>query len=194
MMFLEQAQTVAELQDHYRKVRQRLSNSLHQQPLPAKAKPVSAFTFIGPNCDHHMQAWQCELMQRKIDDWRLKHILAVQVDNSPDNNWPRIDAVRQANMIVEEVARVQNITALEMRSSRRAKCIVYARFEAIWRIYRATEWSLPQIGRFFGNRDHTSILHAIRAYEKRAFGADYKSHRLKPVIDHRAARANGGAA
>ena len=193
-MFVEQAKTVAELQDHYREVRSRLSNSKHQQPLPAKAKPMPALVFVGPNCDHHMQAWQYELMQRKIDRWRVLHTIKSPSDSSPQNSWPKISMAQQAQMILAEVARSHGFEAKEIVSIRRETSIVAARFEAIWRVYRATDWSLPQIGRFFGNRDHTSIMYAIATYEKRTFGADYKSHRLKPVIDHRAARANGGAA
>jgi hypothetical protein len=40
---------------------------------------------------------------------------------------------------------------------------VAARFEAIVAVAQVRyAWSLPQLGRFFGDRDHTTILHAIR--------------------------------
>ena len=190
MMFLEQAQTVAELQDHYRKVRNRLSNSNHQQPLPAKKGSFSK----GPYCNHHIHAWRYELLQRRIDKWKMLHCINISADNELENNWPKITMRKQSVMIVAEVAFVHGFDAIAIISNRRHKKLAAARFEAVWRVYRATDWSLPHIGQFFGNRDHTSIIHAIRSYEKRTFGADYKSHRLKPVIDHRAARAKGGAA
>ena len=50
---------------------------------------------------------------------------------------------------------------------RRSK-IAAARHEAIWRIREATKWSLPRIGRFFGGRDHTTVLHSLHRMEDRA--------------------------
>ena len=38
----------------------------------------------------------------------------------------------------------------------------------MWEVkQRSPEISLPQIGRLFGGRDHTTILHGIRAHEQR---------------------------
>lgn len=36
------------------------------------------------------------------------------------------------------------------------------------RAYRTGRWSLPQIGRFLGGRDHTTVLSGVRAHERRA--------------------------
>lgn len=72
--------------------------------------------------------------------------------------------------IINEVAAKHKVSAGEIKGPRRNRYIVAARFEAILRIHRELpHMSLPQIGRVF-NRDHTSILHAIRKYGAQAEG------------------------
>jgi len=65
--------------------------------------------------------------------------------------------------LVSAIAKRHGVTFADiMGPCRRAK-IVAARFEAIVTVAQLRHtWSLPQIGRFFGDRDHTTILHAIR--------------------------------
>lgn len=68
--------------------------------------------------------------------------------------------------IVIEVATKHGFTVNEMVSHRRARPLVIARHEAMWRCFKETPCSLPQIGRLF-DRDHTTVLHAIRKHEQR---------------------------
>lgn len=45
---------------------------------------------------------------------------------------------------------------------------VFPRQMLMWELKRRNPAiTLPQLGRIFGNRDHTTILHGIRAHEKR---------------------------
>ena len=50
----------------------------------------------------------------------------------------------------------------------RRSAIAAARHEAVWRVHEATKWSLPRVGRFFDDRDHTTVLHSLRRMENRA--------------------------
>lgn len=64
----------------------------------------------------------------------------------------------------------------EMTSSRRAQEVVRPRQVAMYLSKQLTPMSLPQIGRNFGGRDHTTVMHAIRQVESlrgrdRAFNA-----------------------
>lgn len=53
--------------------------------------------------------------------------------------------------------------------------IVHARQEAAWLMRAAYQWSFPRIGSKLGERDHTTILHAIRTVdEKRKRDNDMK--------------------
>lgn len=66
--------------------------------------------------------------------------------------------------IAAEVCAKHRVAWRDMFSTRRSKGMVAARHEAMWRIYNETSLSLPQIGKKF-DRDHTTILHAIRKME-----------------------------
>ncbi len=55
-----------------------------------------------------------------------------------------------------------NITMIDIQSGRRNMSIVFPRQLAMYLAKTMTLLSLPQIGRKFGGRDHTTVLHAVR--------------------------------
>lgn len=72
--------------------------------------------------------------------------------------------------IVEAVAIKNGLTRAEIMSKSRYRSIVYPRQEAMWQLRRQTRLSLPQIARHVGVKDHTTVLHGVRAHEKRMAG------------------------
>lgn len=54
-----------------------------------------------------------------------------------------------------------------MRSDRRSPVVAQPRQLAYYLCRELTEFSLPVIGHFFADRDHTTILHGVRAVEER---------------------------
>jgi chromosomal replication initiator protein len=54
------------------------------------------------------------------------------------------------------------MTRNELLSERRTKEVVYPRQIAMYLCKTLTPRSLPEIGRRFGKRDHTTVLHAVR--------------------------------
>lgn len=71
------------------------------------------------------------------------------------------------HVIIAQVAAQYGLTYTQILARRRHRPIVHARQYAMWRCQRETRASLPEIGRYFGGYDHTTVLHAIRAHEKR---------------------------
>ena len=53
-----------------------------------------------------------------------------------------------------------------MLSSRRSRYLVRPRQTAIYLAKVLTSKSLPEIGREFSNRDHTTIIHSVKMIEK----------------------------
>ena len=64
--------------------------------------------------------------------------------------------------IQKKVAEYFNIRVSEMSSPRRARIVTRPRHIAMYLAKELTARSLPDIGRQFGNRDHTTVLHAVR--------------------------------
>ena len=54
------------------------------------------------------------------------------------------------------------VTEEMLASTARHKAISDNRHILMWLIYKNTNQSYPAIGRKFGRRDHTSVLHAVR--------------------------------
>jgi len=69
------------------------------------------------------------------------------------------------------VARQYNVSRADLLSSRRTANVVRPRQVAMYLAKILTLRSLPEIGRRFGGRDHTTVLHAVRKIESLA-GSD----------------------
>ncbi|MGB6119013.1 MAG: chromosomal replication initiator protein DnaA [Mesorhizobium sp.] len=66
------------------------------------------------------------------------------------------------------VARHYNVSKTELLSNRRTRTIVKPRQVAMFLAKVLTPRSLPEIGRRFGGRDHTTVLHAVRKIEQQS--------------------------
>jgi chromosomal replication initiator protein len=63
--------------------------------------------------------------------------------------------------IQKKVAEHYNIRLTDMSSARRARNVARPRQVAMYLAKQLTSRSLPEIGRRFGNRDHTTVMHAV---------------------------------
>jgi chromosomal replication initiator protein len=63
--------------------------------------------------------------------------------------------------IQKRVAEHYNIRLTDMSSARRARNVARPRQVAMYLAKQLTQRSLPEIGRRFGNRDHTTVMHAV---------------------------------
>jgi hypothetical protein len=79
--------------------------------------------------------------------------LGAAVDPAPVIS---IDRVQRA------IAREYGVTRMDLISPRRTKDIVLPRQIAMYLARQMTPRSLPEIARRFGNRDHTTAIHAVR--------------------------------
>lgn len=62
--------------------------------------------------------------------------------------------------IQTEVGNFYGVSLKELKGSKRVQHIVHARQVAMFLAREMTDNSLPKIGREFGNRDHTTVMHA----------------------------------
>lgn len=117
---------------------------------------------------------------RRIEDAAARHPLVlipklrrrlfvsaiIELDDNGEPIRPHIFAA-QWREIAKEVAYKHDVSVLDMQSPRRDRATVHARHEAFYRCRTETALSLPQIGRRFGDRDHTTVLHGIQMHERR---------------------------
>ncbi|WP_145073962.1 chromosomal replication initiator protein DnaA [Sphingobium wenxiniae] len=81
------------------------------------------------------------------------------------------DAVRAnaRRITVDEIQKAcaahYRIDPAEMRSKRRARAVARPRQVAMYLAKKMTPRSLPEIGRIFGGRDHSTVIHAVRTIE-----------------------------
>jgi chromosomal replication initiator protein len=68
--------------------------------------------------------------------------------------------------IQRKVAEHYNIRLTDMHSARRARNVARPRQVAMYLAKQLTARSLPEIGRKFGGRDHTTVMHAVRKIEE----------------------------
>ena len=79
-------------------------------------------------------------------------------------------SVNEANITIDNiqtlVCKYFKISKNEMLSSRRSRYLVRPRQVAIYLSKTLTTKSLPEIGREFSNRDHTTVIHSVKTIEK----------------------------
>ena len=68
--------------------------------------------------------------------------------------------------IQKKVAEHFNIRLVDMHSARRARAVARPRQVAMYLSKQLTARSLPEIGRKFGGRDHTTVMHAVKKVEE----------------------------
>ena len=85
---------------------------------------------------------------------------------------PEADVIKSstsaAKAALRAVSQRTGVPVVAILGRERRSAIVAARHEAVWRVHEATKWSLPRVGRFFDDRDHTTVLHSLRRMERRA--------------------------
>ena len=86
----------------------------------------------------------------------LSAMILRDMSTGPDSNRIKIDD------ILKIVGRHYNVARTDLLSPRRARSIVVPRQVGMYLAKKMTSRSLPEIGRRFGGRDHSTVLHAVR--------------------------------
>ena len=113
-----------------------------------------------------------QLLNEKVDKTFAKRVLKDILNNSEISVTPE--------KIKKKVANYYNIKVSDLESAKKTNNIAFPRQVAMYLIREMTDKSLPQIGRFFGNRHHTTVKYACEKIEE-----DIKSDEtLKNVIEN----------
>lgn len=82
-------------------------------------------------------------------------------------DWIRVGCLRSMADIIEDVSKRRGVSVFDIKGPMRFKAINAARQEFMAEAYATGRWSMPQIGKFLGGRDHTTVLHGIRQHTAR---------------------------
>jgi hypothetical protein len=134
--------TLEELHAHYKAVRARLDGGVKKEPAVRLIYPEPA---PAPYPDP------------------LDSPAPVAVEAPPA---PAAPAETPARKILMEVAEKHKMPVGAFRSKSRTMPFINLRHEACYRLSMELHFSLMQIGRLMGNRDHTTVLNAIRRHKK----------------------------
>ncbi|MBM3520983.1 MAG: chromosomal replication initiator protein DnaA [Alphaproteobacteria bacterium] len=93
-------------------------------------------------------------------DLDLAAMVLRDMQASPDGSRIKIDD------ILKVVGRHYNVGRTDLLSPRRARTVVMPRQVGMYLAKKMTSRSLPEIGRRFGGRDHSTVLHAVRKIEE----------------------------
>lgn len=110
-----------------------------------------ALNRIVAHSDVAKQAITLESTQEVLQDLLRSHDRRITIDE-----------------IQRKVAEHYNIRLADMHSARRSRNVARPRQVAMFLAKQLTARSLPEIGRKFGGRDHTTVMHAVRKVEELA--------------------------
>jgi len=83
------------------------------------------------------------------------------------------------DLIQKKVSEYFDIKLSDMKAKKRSKAVAYPRQVAMYLARQLTDYSLPEIGEYFGGRDHTTVMHAYGKIEN-----DLKEKRgLRDLVD-----------
>ncbi len=115
---------------------------------------------------------QHRFSEGQISFEELDKILGHLIRNS-ESRRVRIEDIQKI------VARHFNVSKNELLSNRRTRAIVRPRQIAMYLAKVMTPRSYPEIGRRFGGRDHTTVLHAVRKIEEMTASDQKLAHEIE---------------
>lgn len=96
----------------------------------------------------------------------LKEVIAVKKETTPED-------------ILKIVCKIFNTRISDLKTKRKNSAVVLPRQVAMFAMRKLTTLSFPEIGHFFGGKDHSTVIHSIKKIET-LMTQDYK---IKNIVD-----------
>ncbi|UFS83192.1 hypothetical protein LPB79_13140 [Rhizobium sp. T136] len=143
----------------------------------AKAKPSAPepviytepplWTIVDLYFDWHVRVWH-EAVERQISDLAHENVAlraALGIHRS-DLDMAIMPRRPTKHIIADVLENFPGVTWDDLKSKHRTHDVVYPRQLCMYEVHRQRkDMSYPAIGRLFGGRDHTTVLHAVRKIE-----------------------------
>lgn len=123
---------------------------------------VEAMRAVHPQSETPIKAWRPKMVRVPLKKASPPTRAEVAVP------LPEVPGTASIKSIARQVAHKHGLKIADLKSPRKYRDLSRARQEAFWRCYlELPHKSLPQIGRWFGGRDHSTVLHGYRQHERR---------------------------
>ena len=115
--------------------------------------------------------WMAEAHRERIlQEVERTRLNAIQ--KAIDGNWSGDEPAtngddKSLREIITETATWHGFNYGDLIGKRRFTPVVWARQEAMWRCVAETSHTLPEIGRAFGGKDHTTVICGVRSHARR---------------------------
>jgi chromosomal replication initiator protein len=129
--------------------------------------PASVISFIAKSVTHNGRDLEGALNRLLAHSKLTNQPITMELAEREIRDLVRPQEVKRVKIedIQRVVARHYNVSRGDLLSSRRTANVVRPRQVAMYLAKTLTLRSLPEIGRRFGGRDHTTVLHAVRKIE-----------------------------
>jgi len=129
--------------------------------------PPQVLTFVAKTVTHNGRDLEGALNRLLANSKLSGHPITLEMAEREVRDLIRPQEPRRVKIeeIQRIVARQYNVSRADLLSSRRTANVVRPRQVAMYLAKTLTLRSLPEIGRRFGGRDHTTVLHAVRKIE-----------------------------
>ena len=134
---------------------------------PSFDVPLPVLSYIAKTVTHNGRDLEGALNRLLADNKLTGHAVTLEMAEREVRDLIRPQEPKRVKIedIQRVVARQYNVSRSDLLSSRRTANVVRPRQVAMYLAKTLTLRSLPEIGRRFGGRDHTTVLHAVRKIE-----------------------------
>jgi len=152
-----------ELRFEILKVRVQAARAYH----PTFDVPLPVLAYIAKTVTHNGRDLEGALNRLLAHNKLTGHAVTLEMAEREVRDLIRPQEPKRVKIedIQRVVARQYNVSRSDLLSSRRTANVVRPRQVAMYLAKTLTLRSLPEIGRRFGGRDHTTVLHAVRKIE-----------------------------
>ncbi|MCB4769032.1 chromosomal replication initiator protein DnaA [Ancylobacter sp. Lp-2] len=137
------------------------------QQHPGFSVPQDVLQFIARNCGQNGRDLDGALNRLLAHNQLTSRAITLEMAEEAVRDLVRSSEPKRVRVddILRVVAKHYNVTRADILSQRRTANVVKPRQIAMYLAKTLTLRSLPEIGRRFGGRDHTTVLHAVRKIE-----------------------------
>lgn len=163
MIAVREFTSTAEMRAHAVAVHARCFNS-KARPVLALPAPVVAFKPKPSMIREAKPLWMRK--HTHFDTHVVESRRILELLKTGEIEFPKCDKRTILTIVTEVLQRFPGVTIPQVKGPTRHRDIVAARQAAMYAVRQERQdLSFPAIGRWFGGRDHTTVLHAVRKVE-----------------------------